>query len=363
MTQDKTTDTKTSGIPVVPKWFLAIVSVPIIIGLLWFGRDFLIPLALASLLFILNIALIERLNSATVFGRDIPRWVAYIGVTAGLFILLSVFGYALSNQATAVAEAGPRYAERLTSLETQFETLIGSGWVSTIEKSIRSLDIGSWLTGFAASTVGVIGNIGLILLYVVFMLGERGAFAKKLPRLCATPDSARQVEEILKSISAGVRQYIWINTATSAMSGTLAFVVMTALGVDFALPLALLVFLLNFIPSIGSFLAVVFPTIVALLQFETITPALMVVFLPENLLAFDKRFIQICRIARSSPRNFGIPFGRLTLKVWFFSCIFRPSKRVQSSMTLTSETTSSATRCLPASMRDRSRMSLISLSR
>ncbi|AXI49097.1 hypothetical protein C1J03_23540 (plasmid) [Sulfitobacter sp. SK012] len=36
-------------------------------------------------------------------------------------------------------------------------------------------------------------------------------------------------------------------------------------------------FLLNFIPSIGSFLAVVFPTIVALLQFETIIPALMVV--------------------------------------------------------------------------------------
>ncbi|AXI49098.1 hypothetical protein C1J03_23545 (plasmid) [Sulfitobacter sp. SK012] len=104
------------------------------------------------------------------------------------------------------------------------------------------MDIGNWLTGFAASTAGVVGNIGLILLYVAFMLGERSAFTKKLPRLCATPDSAGEVEEILRSISAGVRQYVWINTATSAMSGTLAFVVMTALGVDFAFPLALLVF-------------------------------------------------------------------------------------------------------------------------
>jgi MFS family permease len=41
--------------------------------------------------------------------------------------------------------------------------------------------------------------------------------------------------------------------------------------------LALLVFLLNFIPSIGSFLAVLFPTTVALLQFESIVPALIVV--------------------------------------------------------------------------------------
>ncbi|AXI49099.1 hypothetical protein C1J03_23550 (plasmid) [Sulfitobacter sp. SK012] len=113
MTQDKTTDKKISGIPVVPRWFLTIVSLPIVVGLLWFGRGFLIPLALASLLFVLNIALIDRLNSATVFGRDVPRWIAYIGETTGLFILLSAFGYALSNQATVVAEAGPRYAERL----------------------------------------------------------------------------------------------------------------------------------------------------------------------------------------------------------------------------------------------------------
>jgi AI-2 transport protein TqsA len=277
MTQEKLRDQKPSGVWDVPTWFLTIVSLPIIVGLLWFGRDFLIPLALATLLFILNIALISRLNSATIAGRAVPRWMSYIGVTALLFVLLAAFGYSATNQAAAIAEAGPRYAERLASLESQFEGFIGADRAAAIENSIQSLDVESWLTGFAASTAGVIGNIGLILLYVAFMLGERGAFIEKLPRLCTTPDSAQQVEDILRSISAGVRQYMWINTATSAMSGTLAFIVLKVLGVDFAFPLALMVFLLNFIPSIGSFLAVLFPTVVALLQFETIIPALIVV--------------------------------------------------------------------------------------
>lgn len=193
MTQGKLMDRKSSGTSVVPTWFLTIVSLPVLIGLLWFGRDFLIPLALATLLFILNIALIDRLNSVTIAGRAVPRWMAYIGATALLFVLLAAFGSSLTNQAAAIEEAGPRYAKRLASLETQFAAFIGADRAAAIENAIQSLDIKSWLTGFAASTAGVIVNIGLILLYLAFMLGERGAFVERLPRLCATPDSAHQV--------------------------------------------------------------------------------------------------------------------------------------------------------------------------
>ena len=277
MPQEEVPEQKSSGTPASPTWFLILVSLPIIFGLLWFGRDFLIPLALATLLFILLMALIERADSATIAGKKVPRWMAYIGVTALLFILIAVISNALASQADTISEAAPRYAERLTSLKLQFEGFIGTDMAATLEESLQSLHIEDWLTGFATAAAAALGNIGLILLYVAFMQAERGAFFEKLPRLCATPESAQRVKEMLASISLGVRQYMWINTATSAMSGTLAFIVLTVLGVDFAIPLAFMVFLLNFIPSIGSFLAVVFPTVMALLQFETVMPALIVV--------------------------------------------------------------------------------------
>ena len=79
-------------------------------------------------------------------------------------------------------------------------------------------------------------------MYLAFTLAERGAFFEKLPRLCATPEDACQVHDIPKSISIGVRQDMWINTITSAVSAALTFVVLKVLGVDFALTLAMAVF-------------------------------------------------------------------------------------------------------------------------
>jgi predicted PurR-regulated permease PerM len=107
------------------------------------------------------------------------------------------------------------------------------------------------------------------------MLVERGAFAEKLPRLCANPEDAARLRATLRSISDSVQQYMWINTVTSAISGVLAYIVLKLVGVDFAAFLALIVFLLNFIPNIGSVLAVLFPTLVAILQFDTVTSAVI----------------------------------------------------------------------------------------
>lgn len=264
------------SVPVVPTWFLTIVTVPILVGMLWFGRDFLIPLALAILLFILNMALIERLDTATIAGRSVPRAVAYIAATALVFGLIVAIGYSIANQAAAMSEATPRYAERLSELKAQLEGFLGTERVEAVKRSLEEVDIKGFLTDFAASAAGIIGNVVLVLLYLAFMLAERGAFTEKLPRLCKTEAQASQVEKILKSISIGVQQYMWINAVTSAMSATLSFVVLSALGVDFAITLALAVFLLNFIPSIGFILAVMVQTAMALLQFDTITPALII---------------------------------------------------------------------------------------
>lgn len=270
-------ETPAPCVAAVPIWFLTLLSCAVLLSLLYFGRDFLVPLALAALLFILNMALIDRLDSAQIAGKSIPRWLAYIGATGLIFAAIAGIGYGISLQAIAFEEAAPRYVDRFSRLKGQIDTLIGPDAIASLDRAIQNADLQGWLTGFAASAGGVLGNVGLILLYLAFMLAERGAFSKKLPLLFSSKEDAEQVSGILTSISSGVRQYMWINTLTSAMSGLLSYAVLKLLGVDFAGALALSVFGLNFIPSIGSFLATLIPTLVALLQFDTLTPALLVV--------------------------------------------------------------------------------------
>jgi predicted PurR-regulated permease PerM len=69
---------------------------------------------------------------------------------------------------------------------------------------------------------------------------------------------------------------MWINAATSAMSGAVAYLIFELVGLDFAATLALIVFLVGFIPNIGAFIGVALPSLLALLQFDSWTPFLIV---------------------------------------------------------------------------------------
>ena len=55
---------------------------------------------------------------------------------------------------------------------------------------------------------------------------------------------------------------------TSLLTGILAFIIMKSVNLDFATFWAILIFLLNFIPTIGSIVSSAFPILFAVLQFN-----------------------------------------------------------------------------------------------
>lgn len=62
----------------------------------------------------------------------------------------------------------------------------------------------------------------------------------------------------------------------SLITGTLSFIALTILGIDFAFFWAFIIFLLNYIPTIGSLIATLFPAMAAILQMGELTPFLWV---------------------------------------------------------------------------------------
>jgi predicted PurR-regulated permease PerM len=92
-----------------------------------------------------------------------------------------------------------------------------------------------------------------------------------------TDDAKRQqMTSIFEKIKKDIKSYFVIKTMVSSVTAILSFCVMMIFGLDFAIFWAFLIFFLNFIPSVGSILAVSFPILLTLIQFPTYIPFIFV---------------------------------------------------------------------------------------
>jgi AI-2 transport protein TqsA len=78
----------------------------------------------------------------------------------------------------------------------------------------------------------------------------------------------RNLRQSLVEIEHRIERYIWIKTLVSLVTAVLCWVVLAYAGVNYASLWALVIFLFNFVPNIGSLFAVILPALLTLLQFN-----------------------------------------------------------------------------------------------
>ncbi|MCW8848566.1 MAG: AI-2E family transporter, partial [Melioribacteraceae bacterium] len=83
-------------------------------------------------------------------------------------------------------------------------------------------------------------------------------------------DRERKVEKTFKDITEQIQRYIATKFLISLITGLIVGLILWIFGVDFTIVWAVLAFFLNFIPNIGSILAIILPTVMALIQFESV---------------------------------------------------------------------------------------------
>jgi predicted PurR-regulated permease PerM len=81
---------------------------------------------------------------------------------------------------------------------------------------------------------------------------------------------------MLDHIDQSISRYISLKTLISLITAVASYVALLLIGVDFPLFWAAVIFLLNFIPTIGSLIATLFPALMALLQFAAFGPFILV---------------------------------------------------------------------------------------
>ncbi len=215
--------------------------------------------------------------------RHIPMGIALLLVMVLVAaVLFGVAMVAISSVQSLVA-ALPRYEARWNnSILPGLEQLLASA-PDAIQQQVKTLQwqnivqvsaiLGVLYAG-AGGFVSVLSGLGLILLFMLFILGGYGLFERKVR--AAYPERADDFTAVLKRIDARTERYFITVTLMNLVSGVISTVILSAFGVDLALLWGLITFLVTFIPTIGSIFALALPILVAFLQFDSISTPIVV---------------------------------------------------------------------------------------
>ena len=257
---------------------LAIIAIGVAVTGLVLGSSFLIPLAIAILLWNLLEALINSFERIGFVPVHLPRPVATVlgiaVVVLSLYLVVSI----LFGQADAIQSAWPSYVSRLETMVGELTQWLGPEGSAKVRKILEEFDLTRRIPSLLFSAQSFMVSLVLVVAYVGFLLAEGQYLGAKVAAMSQSKEQAAKTSALLTDISESIRRYIWIKTFVSLLTAGLSYAILRSIGVDFAETWAILIFVLNFIPNIGSILAVTFPALIALVQFDSLTPFLTLVF-------------------------------------------------------------------------------------
>jgi len=238
---------------------LVMAGIIIILGALKAAAVIVVPILLASF-----IAIVISPIYAWLIRKKIPAALSLLAVISGLMLIFTLVGVLIGSSLQSFSSNLPLYEEQL---QIQFEVSMAK--LSSF--GIQTGDIGSFfnpsiLMKYSASVLkgagSVLTNSFMILLITAFMLLESTHFAKKLELSKGHGNTMSQIDEVFSKI----KRYMAIKAVVSLVTGVIITTLLLMMGLDYAVLWGFVVFLLNFIPNIGSILAAVPAVLLALVQ-------------------------------------------------------------------------------------------------
>ena len=253
---------------------ILLIGAAVTVNFLAAAQALLVPLVLAIFLSYLIMAIEESIRGYFPLPFREARWASMILALVMVMAALWLIGWIVAENLGQVAAAVPAYEDNLRAVLASTGEMLNLGPVLTPEELARwvgeEVDLEQMIGQFANAIQLIARNAFLIVLYTGCIMLERGAFTMKLLQLATTDDHKDRISHTIGDITRRMRQYIALKTLICILVGAGSWVIMIVIGIDFAGFWAVLIFLLNYIPYIGSFIAVAFPVALTLVQFGSL---------------------------------------------------------------------------------------------
>ena len=230
---------------------MVMILIVIIILFLIVARDILIPMVMAVFIWYLINVMAVTIRRIKIFGVQIPSFVSYMVSITGMLALLFFVTVLITSNISQVVKAIPVYENNFQRVTAHLMQFLHIEKTLDLKSMFRDIDISHIATQTASALTGLVSKTGLIILYIFFLFLEQKFFPRKLRAMVHEQKKFQDMLEMIEMIDRDIRTYIGIKTLVSLLTAILGYLIMASVGLDFAGFWAFLLFLLNFIPTLG----------------------------------------------------------------------------------------------------------------
>lgn len=258
--------------------YFFIVVISLVVTLIY-GQELLIPVIFALLLWFVVRQCKKQLNKISFFQKRVPNGLKTMIVSFFLFGVLFLVSNILTENINNIAQSYYKYESNVDKVINTLNETLKINVEETIQTHLQDFDFGNILGSILNSITDLFGSAFMILLYTIFVFLEESNFRNKILILLPSTDKHKAFSDILTRIESSIAKYLGLKTFVSFLTAFASFIVLYFIGIDSPIFWSSLIFILNFIPNIGSLIATLFPTIYCLLQFGGYEEALLVIIL------------------------------------------------------------------------------------
>lgn len=199
--------------------------------------------------------------------KKVPQGLAITLVFLLIIFVFVGFGELISNSLSTFSENAPVYEQNLTDMGVAVMEFLKTYGINFSLGKLTDIFDPSKVMNFTAGALGqlggIMGNAFTIFFLVLFLLLELDSFSSKAKAIAISTNVSISY---FNTIGVSIRNYLSIKTITSLLTGAIVWIALAIIGLDYAIIWALIAFLLNYIPNIGSIIAAVPAVLFSLIQ-------------------------------------------------------------------------------------------------
>lgn len=273
-------------------WFFRLATVVLVVAILRFAQDVLIPIAFASLLAFLLAPLVVRL-----MRWRLPKTAAIVVTVSLAFAVIGGVGWVVASQAVSLVRELPNYEQNLqhkiAAIRENESPGVGSRIALMVENlrrgmqaprparavppppmadepppvpvQVKATDPSPWqlVRSVAGPVLRPLGVAGIIVVFVVAILFQREDLRDRVLKLLSA-GQLNVATQALDDAATRVSRYLGMQLVVNASYGVPIGVGLYFIGIPNALLWGMLATLLRFIPFIGPWIAAIFPVTLAI---------------------------------------------------------------------------------------------------